>query len=206
MKQDFIKFPLHLIVHPFDGFWDMKYDGKGKVRVALFILALVVVSVILQNQFAGFLVNYNDPRYLNSLTQLVTIVFPFFLWCVSNWAITTLMDGEGKFKEIVMATGYALLPLVLIYVPLTIASRFMVQEETAFYYLFNSISTIWFIGLLFVGTMTVHQYSAFKTIVTMVLTVIVMGIIVFLGTLVMSMMQQIIEFIVNIYRELTFRT
>ncbi|MDQ0111909.1 Yip1 family protein [Paenibacillus harenae] len=206
MKQDFIKFPLHLIVHPFDGFWDMKYDGKGKVRVALIILALVVLSVILQNQFAGFLVNYNDPRYLNSLMQLITIVFPFFLWCVSNWAITTLMDGEGKFKEIVMATGYALLPLVLIYVPMTIASRFMVQEETAFYYLFNSISTIWFIGLLFVGTMTVHQYSAFKTIVTMVLTVIVMGIIVFLGTLVMSMMQQIIEFIVNIYRELTFRT
>ncbi|WP_337099353.1 Yip1 family protein [Paenibacillus sp. YIM B09110] len=206
MKQDFIKFPLHLIVHPFDGFWDMKYDGKGKVRVALFILALVILSVILQNQFAGFLVNYNDPRYLNSLTQLITIVFPFFLWCVSNWAITTLMDGEGKFKEIVMATGYALLPLVLIYVPFTIASRFMVQEETAFYYLFNSISTIWFIGLLFVGTMTVHQYSALKTIVTMVLTVIVMGIIVFLGTLVLSMMQQIYEFIVNIYRELIFRT
>jgi hypothetical protein len=206
MKQDFIKFPLHLIVHPFDGFWDMKYDGKGKVRVALVILALVVISIILQNQFAGFLVNYNDPRYLNSITQLLTIVFPFFLWCVSNWAITTLMDGEGKFKEIVMATGYALVPIVLLYVPITIASRFMVEEETAFYYLVISISSIWFVALLFVGTMTVHQYTAFKTIMTMILTVIVMGIIVFLGTLVMSMMQQIYEFIVNIYREIIFRT
>jgi len=206
MKQDFIKFPLHLIVHPFDGFWDMKYDGKGKVKVAMTILLLVIISVILRNQFAGFLVNFNDPRYLNSLTQLVTIVFPFFLWCVSNWAITTLMDGEGKFKEIVMATGYALVPLVILYVPMTIASRFMVKEETAFYYLIMSISTIWFLALLFVGTMTVHQYSAFKTIITMVLTVIVMGIIVFLGTLVLSMMQQIIDFIINIYREIIFRT
>ncbi|MGO4347788.1 YIP1 family protein [Paenibacillus sp. FSL A5-0031] len=206
MKQDFIKFPLHLIVHPFDGFWDMKYDGKGKVKVALAILLLVIVSVILQNQFAGFLVNYNDPRHLNSLTQLVTIVFPFFLWCISNWAITTLMDGEGKFKEIVMATGYALVPMVILYVPMTIASRFMVQEETAFYYLVMSISTIWFLALLFVGTMTVHQYTAFKTIITMLLTVIVMGIIVFLGTLVLSMMQQIIDFIINIYREIIFRT
>ncbi|OBZ13092.1 MULTISPECIES: Yip1 family protein [Bacillales] len=206
MKQDFIKFPLHLIVHPFDGFWDMKYDGKGKVRVALVILALVVLSIILQNQFAGFLVNYNDPRYLNSISQLLTIVFPFFLWCISNWAITTLMDGEGKFKEIVMATGYALVPIVLLYVPITVASRFMVEEETAFYYLVISISSIWFVGLLFVGTMTVHQYSAFKTIITMILTIIVMGIIVFLGTLVLSMMQQIYEFIVNIYREIIFRT
>jgi hypothetical protein len=206
MKQDFIKFPLHLIVHPFDGFWDMKYDGKGKVRVALVILALVVLSIILQNQFAGFLVNYNDPRYLNSISQLLTIVFPFFLWCISNWAITTLMDGEGKFKEIVMATGYALVPIVLLYVPITVASRFMVEEETAFYYLVISVSSIWFVGLLFVGTMTVHQYSAFKTIITMILTIIVMGIIVFLGTLVLSMMQQIYEFIVNIYREIIFRT
>lgn len=206
MKQDFVTFPLHLIIHPFDGFWDMKYDGKGKIRVALVILALVVLSIILQNQYAGFLVNYNDPRYLNSITQLITIVFPFFLWCVSNWAITTLMDGEGKFKEIVMAAGYALVPIVLLYLPITAASRFMVNEETAFYYLVISISSIWFALLLFVGTMTVHQYSALKTVVTMLLTVIVMGIIVFLGTLVLSMMQQIYEFIVNIYREIIFRT
>ncbi len=206
MKQDFVTFPLHLIIHPFDGFWDMKYDGKGKIRVALAILALVVLSVILQNQYAGFLVNYNDPRYLNSITQLITIVFPFFLWCVSNWAITTLMDGEGKFKEIVMAAGYALVPIVLLYLPITAASRFMVNEETAFYYLVISISSIWFVCLLFVGTMTVHQYSALKTVVTMLLTVIVMGIIVFLGTLVLSMMQQIYEFIVNLYREIIFRT
>jgi hypothetical protein len=206
MKQDFIKFPLHVIVHPFDGFWDMKYDSKGKVKVALTYLLLVIIAVILRNQFAGFLVNYNDPRYLNSLMQLVTIVFPFFLWCISNWAITTLMDGEGKFKEIVMATGYALVPLVIIYVPMTIASRFMVKEETAFYYLMMTISTIWFLVLLFVGTMTVHQYSAFKTIITMALTVIVMGIIVFLGTLVLSMLQQMADFFINIYRELIFRT
>ncbi|MEK4062614.1 MULTISPECIES: YIP1 family protein [Paenibacillus] len=206
MRQDFIKFPLHLIVHPFDSFWDMKYEGKGKIRVTLTILLLVVISMILKNQFAGFLVNYNDPRHLNSIIQLFTIVFPFFLWCLSNWAITTLMDGEGEFKEIMMATGYALVPIVIIYTPMIIASRFMAEEETAFYYLMMSISSIWFVALLFVGIMTVHQYTVLKTVVTMLLTVVVMGIVIFLGTLVLSMLQQIIEFFVNIYRELTFRT
>jgi hypothetical protein len=206
MRQDFIKFPLHLIVHPFDSFWDMKYEGKGKIRVTLTILLLVVISMILKSQFAGFLVNYNDPRHLNSIIQLLTIVFPFFLWCLSNWAITTLMDGEGKFKEIMMATGYALVPIVIIYTPMIIASRFMAEEETAFYYLMMSISSIWFVALLFVGIMTVHQYTVLKTVVTMLLTVVVMGIVIFLGTLVLSMLQQIIEFFVNIYRELTFRT
>ncbi|MNC83360.1 hypothetical protein D3C75_1372720 [compost metagenome] len=54
--------------------------------------------------------------------------------------------------------------------------------------------------------MTVHQYTVIKTIITMVLTVIVMGIIIFLGALVFSMLQQLFEFGYNIYRELIFRT
>lgn len=206
VKQDFIKFPLHLIVHPFDGFWDLKYEGKGRMKVALTVLLLVIITMIVQKQFSGFLVNFNDPRYLNSMDELKYIVLPFFLWCISNWSITTLMEGEGKFKEIVMATAYALIPLVLIYLPTTLVSNFMANEETAFYYLLNVVASIWFIYLLFIGTMTVHQYTASKTIMTMLLTVVVMGIIVFLGTLMFSLVQQIFEFVYNVYKEIIFRT
>lgn len=205
MKQDYIKFPLHILVHPFDGFWDMKYEGKGKLRVAFGILLLLVATTIVQNQFAGFLVNYNDPRQLNSFTDFIYVLLPFFLWCIANWSITTLMDGEGKLREIITATAYSMLPLILIYLPTTLASRFMVGEETAFYYLLNSFAALWFLGLLFVGIMTVHQYTATKTIITMFLTVVAMLIIVFLGSLLFSMMQQIYEFIVNVYREIIFR-
>ncbi|MCM3782794.1 YIP1 family protein [Neobacillus mesonae] len=206
MKQDFIKFPLHLIVHPFDGYWDLKYEGKGKLKVAITILLLLFITMVVQRQFAGFLVNYNDPRTLNSLAELQYVILPFFLFCVSNWSITTLMEGEGKFKEIINAAAYALIPMILIYLPMTFISRFMTQEETAFYYLLNSVAVIWFVYLLFVGIMTVHQYTASKTVVTMLLSIVVMAIIVFLGTLVLSLIQQMIEFAVNIYRELVFRT
>lgn len=205
MKRDDFKFPLQVIVHPFDGFWDMKYEQKGRLRVAMIILFLLVVAMILQKQFAGFLVNFNDPRRLNSISELVFVLFPFLLWSIANWSVTTLMGGEGRFKDIVMATSYALVPMVLIYPPMTLVSRFMVQEETSFYYLLNTVAVLWFLGLLFVGIMTVHQFTPAKTVLTCVLTVIVMGIIVFLGTLIFSMLQQIYDFILNIYRELIFR-
>ncbi|MBO7743615.1 YIP1 family protein [Paenibacillus sp. MWE-103] len=206
MKQDFLKFPLHLIVRPFDGFWDMKYEGKGKLKVALLILLALVLTTILQKQFAGFLVNMADPRSLNSLDDLEFTILPFLLFCIANWSITTLMEGEGKFKEIVMATGYALLPIVLINLPMTFVSRFMTQEETAFYYLLNSISSLWFVVLLFVGIMTVHQYTPAKTVLTMALTVIAMGFVVFIATLAFSLGSQIYWFIYDVYRELIFRT
>lgn len=206
MKQTYIKFPLHLIFHPFDAFWDLKADNRGRLGVAFSALALTALAMVLQKQYAGFLVNNFDPRYMNSLMDILAVVAPFFLWCVANWAVTTLMEGEGKFKEIILASGYSLVPIFLIYLPMIAASRFMVQEETSFYYLFNSIAAAWFLLLLFIGNMTVHQYSVVKTVVTMALSVVVMGIIVFLGALVLSMLQQLADFFVNMYRELIYRT
>ena len=206
MKQDYIKFPLHLIFHPIDAYWDLKSDNRGRMFVAFSALALTIIMMTLQKQYAGFLVNYIDPRTINSIVEIVTVAVPFFLWCTANWAVTTLMEGEGKFREIFLATGYSLVPIILIYAPMIVISRFMVQEETAFYYLFNSIAFFWFLLLLFIGMMTVHQYTVIKTIITMLLTLIVMGIIVFLGALVFSMLQQLYEFGYNIYRELIFRT
>lgn len=206
MKQEFLKFPFHLILHPFDGYSDIKFEGRGRMRVALTILALVVLTVVVQKQYAGFLVNFVDPRTLNSLEDIAFTVLPFFLFCVSNWAVTTLMEGEGKFREIVMAAAYALLPIALINLPMTFVSRFMTQEETAFYWLLNSFSGFWFLFLLFVGLMTVHQYTPAKTVWTLFLTVLVMGFIVFLGTLAMSLGMQIYWFIYDVYREILFRT
>ncbi|PYY28626.1 YIP1 family protein [Paenibacillus illinoisensis] len=206
MKQDYIKFPLHLIFHPIDAYWDLKSGNRGRILVAFLALALTIIMMTLQKQYAGFLVNFTDPRSINSIVEIATVAVPFFLWCIANWSVTTLMEGEGKFREIFLATGYSLIPVILIYAPMIVISRFMVQEETAFYYLFNSIAFFWFLLLLFIGTMTVHQYTVFKTIITMLLTLIVMGIIVFLGALVFSMLQQLYEFGYNIYRELIFRT
>lgn len=205
MKHEWIKFPLHILVHPYDGFWDLKYENRGKLRVAMTILLLMVVATSLMKQFAGFLVNFYDPRYLNTLDDLLFTVLPFFLFCVANWSVTTLMEGEGKFREIVIATAYALLPMILINLPLTFVSRFMTNEETAFYWMLNSFGVIWFLYLLFVGNMTIHQYSATKAVITLILTVIAMGIIVFLGALALTISMDMYWFVYDIYRELIFR-
>lgn len=205
MKQDFIKFPFYLTVHPFQAFWDLKFEGKGKGRVVTVILFLLVLNVTLQQQYGGFLVNFADPRFLNSLKDIAYTILPFFLFCIANWAITTLMDGEGKFSQIVMSTAYALTPIVVVNIPLTFISRFITQEEVSFYLLVNGFATVWFLFLLFIGNMTVHQYTASKTVITLLLTVIAMGIAVFLATLAYSMGMQIYWFIDDVYRELIFR-
>lgn len=200
-----IRNPFYTLLHPFNGFWEMKYERKGRLSVAFGIVALLVVAMIVKRQLSGFVINFNNPDQLSTLNELKFILLPFLLWCIANWSLTTLMDGEGKFTEIMIATAYSLLPLVLIYFPQVLYSNVITADESSFYYLLDTIAMIWFIWLLFTGTMTVHQYSAGKTIVTMLLTLVMMGIIIFLGVLFFSMLQQMVNFASSIYREITFR-
>ncbi|OXS61332.1 hypothetical protein B1A99_06885 [Cohnella sp. CIP 111063] len=197
--------PFYTLFRPFSGFWELKYEGKGRVKIALFIVLALIVTMILKRQYAGFVVNFNKPDELNSMDELIYIVMPFLLFCVSNWSLTTLMDGEGKFREIVMTVGYAMLPLVLVYAPQIAFSNMITLDEAPFYYLIETIAAIWFLWLLFVGLMTVHQYSIFKTALTLLLTLVVMAFVVFLGILIFSLLQQMTAFIISVATEIRAR-
>jgi len=200
-----ISSPFHTIFRPFNGFWEMKYEQKGRTKIAIIILMLLMLVMILKQQYAGFIVNFNKPSELNSLSELSYVALPFLLFCIANWSLTTLMDGEGKFRDIVMATGYSLLPLVIVYIPQIVFSNMITNEEVTFYYLMDTVAVIWFLWLLFVGMMTVHQYSIYKTILTLFLTVIVMFFIVFLGILCFSLLQQMIAFAQSLFIEIRAR-
>lgn len=206
MVRDQLKFALYVLFHPFKGFWDMKFEHRGKLATAWVVLLLLAIVAIAKLQFAGFIVNKRNPDDINSLAQIEYVLLPFFLWCIANWSTTTLMDGEGKFTEIIMATGYALVPMVLIYVPQVILSNVITKEEGAFYYFLDTLAIIWVAWLLFIGTMTVHQYTAGKTIATIVLTLLVIGIILFIGLLFFSLLQQMLAFGFTIYREMMLRS
>jgi len=205
MLKELVKYPFHVAIHPFKGFWEVKYEGKGRLNIALIILLSMAIVNTLRRQFGGFIVNTANPNELNSLNELIFIILPFFLFCISNWAITTLMDGEGKFKEIIIVTAYALLPLVLVYLINIPISNFITIEEAPIYYLVESAAILWAIALLFIGIMTVHQYTVGKTVGTFIVTLIVIGIILFLGLLFFSLIQQMISFGETIYKEIIYR-
>jgi hypothetical protein len=200
------RFAWYTIFHPFNGYWDMKFEKKGRIWFALLLLAILAALYLMKQQYTGFIFNPKMTRIqANTFDQVKNVILPFFLWCVANWSITTLMDGEGKFKEIFMVTAYALIPIILFQIPLIVFSNIITIQEASFYHLLDFIATIWFVGLLFVGMLTVHQYSIPKTIATMLLTLVVIGIILFIGLLFFSLLQEILTFFSTIYKELSFR-
>lgn len=206
MLSTYLKTPFRLLTHPFNSYWDLKYEKTGRLKLSILFVLLIAIMHVLSQEFAGFLVNNTYPLFINSIKQLEFVFVPFFLWCIANWSLTTLMDGEGRFTEIIMATGYALIPMVIIDIPMIWISRILAIQETPVYYFFESFATFWFVFLLFIGTMTVHQFSVKKTIVTMLLTLVVILFILFVMLLFFSLIQQIVIFVETIYKEILFRT
>ncbi len=199
-----LKYGLHVIFHPFDGFWDLKREKRGSLAAALTFVVMVIFISTLEKQCTGFLFNTTRLSDINVVVDVLTVGMLYVLWCVSNWCLTSLMDGEGTMKDIMIAVGYALVPMILIRLPIIPLSGVITVDEGTFYTVFRTISYIWTGFLVFFATMVTHQYSLKKTAATCLCTIVGMGIILFIGLLFFNVIQQMISFGVTIYREIRF--
>jgi hypothetical protein len=201
-----LRYSLYLIFHPFDGFWDLKHEKRGSRLSAIAIIGILVLTSIIKTQFTGYLYNQDyDGVSLNIISEFTTTVGTFLLWCIANWALTTLMDGEGTFGDIVMVSAYALTPMILIGVPMAFLSNFMPLEFGTFYTLANGIAVVWSGFLMLSGLLVVHQYTLGKTVLTAILIIVAMAVIIFLGLLFFNLISQLIGFFIGMYREIVLR-
>lgn len=198
-------YAFHIMLHPFDGFWDMKREKRGSLAAAWTIIILTVITMIMQRQLTGFIFNTNDLTQLNIITEAAGVLGPLFMWCISNWCLTTLFDGEGSFRDILMASGYSLAPIVVLVIPSVILSNWLTIDEQAFYTIFVTIATVWMIFLMFAGTMTVHQYTPGKTVLITLAILLGMAIILFLVLLFFTLLQGVAGFFTEVVEELIER-
>jgi hypothetical protein len=144
-------------------------------------------------------------QYMNVFEQSASLLLPFLILCVANWAMTTLFDGKGRFRDIYMAMCYALVPYVLIQLPLVLVSNCITFEEASFYTVLMGFSVVWCAFLVFVGLMQVHDYTPGKTFIFLIVTVIGAMIIIFLILVFFSLLSDAAGYFVSLYREVIFR-
>ena len=119
--------------------------------------------------------------------------------------MTTLFDGKGRFRDIYMAMCYALVPYILIQLPMILVSNMLTFEEGSFYSVLLSISVIWCVFLVFTGLMEVHDYGPGKTFIFLIVTVVGAAIIIFLLLVFFSLLSDAFGYFVSMYREIVFR-
>lgn len=198
-----MKYSLYLIVHPFDGFWDLKNEKRGNAAAGSVIFALAVISYIFRRQYCSYLYSEYDPATFNIFTEILIIVLPVMLWVLANWSLTTLMSGKGNMKDIYIATTYSLTPMILLFIPVSLMTHVLSLEEQAYVSFFINLAFVWIALLIFFGTMITHQYAFSKSVITGVMIIAGMVIIIFIGILFYNLLQRMLTFIISSWQELT---
>ena len=194
----------HVILHPFDGFYDLKHEKRGSVRAALVFLALGVVSFAYQGVGRAYLFNPTET-YPSIFSQALSLIVPVMLWVTANWCLTTLFNGEGSFKDIFVATCYALFPLTFFIIPATALTNVLTLNEANLYNIMIVVAWVWVGLLVFCGTMVTHDYSLFKNVITCIGTIVAMAFIMFCALLFSSLLVKMIGFVSGIITELSYR-
>ncbi len=199
-------YPIYILLHPVDGYHEMKNNKKYSLLAANIILTAWVILKILSWGYVDFdfIEYYGD---IELLQVLVTTIIFFAVAMISNWCFCTLMDGKGRFKEIWISCAYALIPYTLLGLVRIALSYIMVEsEEGIFLSYMNVIGMIWTALLIFLALYVVHDYTVPKTVASILLTVLGVLIIMFLAVLVSGLVTQIYSFFATIFFEIKLRT
>lgn len=195
----------HAVTHPFEGFEDMRWKKAGSVPYAIVVILLWFVASIFYNRLYGFQFYTEPDKMFNIIPYIVRTIVLFLTWVVGNWAVCTLLDGEGSMRNIFVYSAYALIPLVVsIYVEVLL-SHVLIRDEFIFIQAVNWIGLLWSVVLVFSAIKSVHQYSFLKTVAAIALTIAAMLIMLFLLVLLLALFQQVYVFGYSIYTEIAYR-
>ena len=191
----------HLWFHPFDAYWDLKHEKRGSVRAGLTIMGITILAFFYQSVGRGYIFNPRDA-YSTIIVQILSIAVPVLLWCVGNWCLTTLFEGEGSFKDIFIATTYSLAPLPLLVIISTVLTNILTQSEGSIVTLLVTFGYIWVGILLFFGTLVTHDYPLGKNVLITICSIAAMAVIMFVAILFSSLVIKMVTFVVAIFTEI----
>lgn len=202
-----LPFAFYILAHPFNGFYELKNDPRRhNLPGAVFLFFVLAVTAIMKRQLTGYLFTTPFAQLnLNVPYEIMVAVLPFLMFIVANWCFTSLMDGDGKFRDIFTATAYATLPLSicnLLAIPL---SNFVTLSESGVYNFIVGFGYVWCYAMVFLGMLVTHQYTVKKAIATAILSIVGMAVIAFIIVLIAFLVQQVTSFIYQLYTEISFR-
>ena len=82
------------LIHPFDGFYEVRFRQKGSILLAVLILAIYGIVQCAAYQYTGFILNLNPVYAMNSVSIFVSSVAIVILAAISNWTVTSLFNGK----------------------------------------------------------------------------------------------------------------
>jgi hypothetical protein len=198
-------FLFYFIRNPLDGYYGIKNENRASILSATILLFLFFAEYLFSLYYTGFIFNHIELSDL-LLSKEITIVFaPLGLWMISNYLISTINDGEGKFSDVYIATIYSLMPYLIFKPVVVIVSNVLTLNESFIYSFSNMIIMAWSALLLFLMVKEVHNYTIRETIKNILITLFCMLILSLVLFIIYVLLNQVYDFVHSVIEEVTVR-
>ena len=169
------------------------------------LLALTILSWMISLSVISFQYRTRRPEEISLLIESIKILIPWISWCISASMVGEIFFGEGTFRKILIASAWALWPLILLPVPVNLITNIMTLDEKNLYHIAWSI--IW--GLTFLQFLlaikNTHKFELGQSISVMFLTFIgILALWVLVG-LIYALTSEIVRFFRDILLEIYVR-
>ncbi len=205
LVDDFV-FMFRFIKQPADSFYYIKKNLRGSLGFAALLYALVVVIRVLSLYLTGFIFSkYPSPAYIRVENEVIIAILLIVLWNAANYLVSTISDGEGRVRDVIIGSAYSLFPYVLFALPIALVSNVLTLNEV-FIYTF-SLDIMWFwVGLmLFLMVKEIHNYSFMETVRNILTTLFTMALFVLTGYILYVLFNQLFDFVSAILQEVRLR-
>ena len=205
VTKDKLKYWGYSLVHPFDGFFEIRFRNHGSAFLATLLLIAYAVLNCLKFQYTGFPMNMNNIEEMDALSLFISVVSVVALFTVSNWTVTTLFNGKGKMKDIFIVVCYSLTVPIIGDAIVTFASNFVTLDEVMILTSVQMLCYAYFAFLVIAGLTTIHEYGFGGSIMSIIMSVVAAAVILFIGILLFTMLERMVYFFSSVFEELMRR-
>jgi hypothetical protein len=193
---------LGVIFHPIEAFEKIKhYRDKSKTLPVLIMFCLILVVRVAGIYITHFPMTRLKPEDTNIMLEIVKYIVPIASWGITTYAITSIWDGECFLGECMIGAVTAVVPYIVMTIPISLFSRLFEENQKGFINFLNTAILIWVLILLFVGTMVMNDYTFKKTTgvyaVCMAGVLLLWAIFLLLATLTYQLYDSIKDFVIE---------
>lgn len=192
----------YTMFHPYEGFYRMK-EARVSSWIILLLLLAVVAMKLIATYYTGFLFHPVNLARLNIYRELGIFVAPWVSWVIANYLVCSIKDGEGRFREVIQGSTYALAPYLVFSVPILILSNILSLDEKILITSLTSVMMLWMLAMFFVMTQVIHNFEFMETLKNTLITVFTIAIIWLFGFIIFGLWQNLYDFFYQLYKEVS---
>ncbi|WP_438347539.1 YIP1 family protein [Paenibacillus sp. FA6] len=193
----------NVMFHPYEEFYKLK-ESKVTGWVIWLILLGVVAVKICSLFLTGFIFNPIEASQLKLLSPLAFFIAPWVTWIIANYLVCSVRDGEGRFREVIQGSVYALSPYFFLTIPMILLSNILTLEERIIIDALYALMLIWQVVMLIVMTQVIHNFDFTETLGNIGITAFTIGVIWIFLFIISGLSYNLYDFFYQLYKEATF--